>query len=104
MAIKIKSAPSENIEQFFSNVSAVQRLGAAENHLHLIPHKLYDLSLADIAQGKKLDGATFAGWRYLFQDEDGRYRAAEVEVRDDGTHVFQGVYEGQHVEGFPFHV
>lgn len=99
MAINIKNAPSENIEQFLHNVEIDQQLGLGEDHQHLIPHKIYDLTLDNISQGRRLNGMAFSGWRYLFQDEDGAYHAAEIGVMAD-THMFRGVDGGEHVDSF----
>lgn len=99
MAIQISEAPAGSVEQFFGAVPGVRRADLADDHRHLLPHRVYELPLAAVAQGAGVRGATFTGWRYLFV-EDGRHRALEVAVLGGATHAVSTVEEGPEVDGF----
>ena len=84
MAITIKQAPAESIDQLVGKV----------------PHKVYDLTLEHITQGNGLDNLKLAGWRFLLEDEDGHYHATEFGVTADGRYTFKRVETGDTVEAF----
>ena len=86
MAINIKQAPKECVEQLTGR----------------LPHKVYDLPLERITASDALDGVRFSGWRFLQQDEHGKYYVVEVAVTPSHDCSLKSIESGEAVNAWAF--
>lgn len=105
MPINIKNAPiksffhlKENIEAFHGKEIVLDDNG---DHHHYVPHKIYDGSVFDLAEGKKLDNVQQTAWNYLYEDAHGEYHLAEIGIDEAlNEHEFHYINKGRQVNSF----
>lgn len=105
MPIKIKNAPSKNFNELKSSAQFFHKgeINTDEkgDHHQYIPHKIYDASVSDLAEGKEFSNVVQTGWRYIFQDPNGVYHVAEIGMDEElDEHKFHHVNSGGHVNSF----
>jgi predicted flap endonuclease-1-like 5' DNA nuclease len=105
MPIIIKNAPSESFDAFQSGAQAFHNtdIKADDNgsHHQYLPHKIYNVSATDLAEGKGLANVVQTGWRYIIQDTNGTYHVAEVGMNEAlDKHTLHYVNVGKHVNNF----
>lgn len=99
MPLHISNAPEKN---FSVAQPIIQSFVKEEKEAHhLMPHKIFDLSVVMLAEGAGLEYAKQTGWRYLFQEENGPYMVAEVGVNEAfDEHKFHHINQGGNVDSF----
>lgn len=105
MPINIKNAPIKSFFQVKDNIQSFQSKEVAldnnGDHHHHVPHKIYDASIFDLAEGKKLANVKQTGWRYLFEDAHDEYHIAEIGINEElDEHQFHHVNKGNQVNSF----
>jgi|GEM_PF-3454006 len=102
MAININKPAGSNFKEFQSNAQNFHfREIRWEDYHEFRPHQIFELSLADMANGLGLEAPAPTGWRYVTKDKAGYFHMAEVKIgtETEGDRFLQ-VSAGEKVNGF----
>lgn len=103
MAIIVNNAPSESFEALKNQArlyhhELIDRDDKGNQHHHL-PHKVFSISVSDLADDKDLSSAVQIAWRYILENSSGHKFIAEVGI-NEGEHDLHMVNTGRHVNNF----